>query len=148
MGWDKVIDGKLLRFLLVGLCNTAVSLAMMFGFYRIIGLGYWGSSALAYVLCSIMSFFLNRAYTFGNKDNVLRAGLRFALHIGVCYCVAYLIAKPLVRFFLRGAGALLSAAFLDQLAMLVGMALFTGMNYLGQRFFVFPDKKREGSVAE
>lgn len=147
MEWAQIADKKLLRFLLVGLCNTAVSLMMMFGFYRVLGYGYWGSSGWAYFLCSIMSFVLNRSYTFGSRDSVLRSGLRFALNIGVCYGMAYLLAKPLVRFCLRAAGAFLSAALLDQLAMLAGMALFTAMNYLGQRFFVFPEKKRGGGAA-
>ena len=29
------------------------------------------------------------------------------------------------------------------LSMLVGMVLFTGLNYLGQRFFAFREKKAE-----
>jgi len=138
-GLRRLIDGKLLRFLLVGSFNTLLSLAMMFGFYRVLGLGYWGSSALAYFLCSIVSYFLNRFYTFGSSAGFVQSGLRFALNIGLCYSIAYLLAKPMVRFGLGLAGGLFSAAFLDQLAMLAGMALFTGMNYLGQRLFVFPE---------
>jgi len=147
-GLRELIDGKLLRFLLVGSFNTALSLVMMFGFYRVLGLGYWGSSALAYFLCSIVSYFLNRSYTFRSSAGMMRSVLRFAVNIGVCYCVAYLLAKPMVRFGLGLTGGLFSATFLDQLAMLAGMALFTGMNYLGQRLYVFPDTKTTGQEKE
>jgi len=135
----KLFDQKLKRFILVGLFNTALSTAMMFGLYRLIGLGYWGSSSLSYFLCSIISYFLNKRYTFGSRAGYMQSGLRFAVNIGVCYGVAYLMAKPLVRFGLETMGSRISAEVLDQLAMLAGMVLFTGMNYLGQRFFVFPD---------
>ena len=144
----SLIDKKLLRFLLVGLFNTACSATMMFGFYRVLGLGYWGSSGLSCLLASIASFFLNRNYTFGSQAGIVRSGLRFAINIGVCYCVSYLMAKPLVRFLLEAAGGYASVELLDQLAMLAGMVLFTGVNYLGQRFYVFPETgTKRGSAA-
>ena len=144
----KLIDRKLRRFIVVGLLNTALSLAMMFGFYRLLGLGYWGASSLAYFLCSIVSYMLNKHYTFGSRAGYLRSGIRFTVNIGVCYCAAYLAARPLVRFMLGAAGNLLSARVIDQAAMLAGMVMFTGMNYLGQRFFVFPDTGTEGSACK
>jgi putative flippase GtrA len=126
------------RFLLVGLFNTGLGMATMFGFYQFAGLGYWGASALSYFLCSIVSYFLNRRYTFGSRAGYFRSGLRFALNIAVCYCLAYLMAKPLCRLVLGILSPDLSPELSDQLAMLAGMAMFTGFNYLGQRFFVFP----------
>ncbi|MCL1806030.1 MAG: GtrA family protein [Clostridiales bacterium] len=144
--WDaagKLFDRKFRRFILVGLCNTALGTSLMFGFYRILGLGYWGSSSLSYTLASVVSFILNKNYTFSAKSessaDMVRFGLKFAVNIGVCYFLAYLIAKPAVRFVLDVAGSRASPGFLDQLAMLAGMVLFTGFNYLGQRFFVFPE---------
>ena len=141
----KIFDQKLKRFILVGLFNTALSMTMMFGLYRFFRLGYWGSSALTFFLCSIVSYFLNRRYTFGSRAGYFRSGLRFALNIGVCYGVAYLAAKPLIRTFLKMIGSQIQAGLSEQLAMLAGMVLFTGMNYLGQRFFVFPENDRERS---
>lgn len=144
MSWGKyiggVVDQKLLRFLLVGACNTVLSIVMMFVLYRLFGFGYWGSSGVSYFLCSILSFYMNRHYTFGNHDGIMQAGFRFALNIGVCYAMAYLAAKPLVRFLLFKLRGSFSPDLMDQMAMLAGMVLFTGCNYLGQRLFVFPDK--------
>ena len=129
----KLFDPSLWRFLLVGCINTAVGAAIMFGLYNLAGCSYWFSTAANYVLTSILSFFLNKHFTFRSKTYSLREVLRFALNIAVCYGVAYGIAKPLVRWLLSGA----SDSLRDNVSMLTGMVLFTGCNYLGQRFFAF-----------
>ena len=132
-----LIDAKLLRFLIVGVINTLVGSAIMFGLYNLAHCSYWFSSAANYVLTSILSFFLNKYFTFKNKEQSLSQVLRFAVNIAVCYVLAYGIAKPLCRALLAGA----SVSVRDNVSMLVGMVLFTGLNYLGQRFFAFKSKE-------
>lgn len=133
----SVIDGKLLRFIIVGVINTLVGTAIMFGLYNLAGCGYWVSSVANYFLTSILSFFLNKYFTFRNKDHSLMQVVRFALNIAVCYLLAYGIAKPLALHLLTGAPKNIQ----ENVAMFVGMCLFTGFNYLGQRFFAFAEKK-------
>ncbi len=138
--WQRlraVIDAKLLKFLLVGVINTLVGTAIMFGLYNLAGASYWLSSAANYVLTSILSYFLNKYFTFRSKGSSLREILRFAVNIAVCYLLAYGVAQPLVTLALSAA----TDKVRDNVAMLVGMCLFTGLNYLGQRFFAFAEKK-------
>lgn len=138
--WQRlrcVVDAKLLKFLLVGVLNTLVGSAIMFGLYNLAGASYWLSSAANYVLTSILSFFLNKYFTFRSKGSSFREILRFAVNIAVCYGIAYGVAQPLVVWALSAA----TDAVRDNVAMLVGMCLFTGLNYLGQRFFAFAQKK-------
>ena len=108
----------------------------MFVAYNCIGLSYWVSSALNYVIGSIVSYFLNKHFTFKNKEQGWKPIVRFVINISICYLLAYGIAKPVVR-------AILSECTLkvqENVAMLVGMGLFVLLNYLGQRFFAFkPD---------
>ena len=80
----KIVDQELLRFIIVGLFNTFLGMVTMFGFYHL-GMGYWGASGLSYFLCSIVSFFLNKHFTFKNEDSLAQTGLRFAVNIAVCY---------------------------------------------------------------
>ena len=131
-----LIDKKLAKFLLVGVINTLVGTAIMFGLYNLAHCSYWVSSAANYILTSILSFFLNKYFTFGSKEKSAAEVLRFAVNIAVCYLLAYGIAKPLCLAALAGA----SAAVRDNVSMFVGMCLFTGFNYLGQRFFAFKQK--------
>ncbi len=140
--WQRlraVIDAKLLKFLLVGVINTLVGTAIMFGLYNLAGASYWLSSAANYILTSILSYFLNKYFTFRSQGGSLREILRFALNIAVCYLLAYGIAKPLVIWALSAT----TDKVRDNVAMLVGMCLFTGLNYLGQRFFAFAEKKND-----
>lgn len=131
-----LIDKKLAKFLVVGVINTLVGTAIMFGLYNLAHCSYWVSSAANYILTSILSFFLNKYFTFESKEKSAAEVLRFAVNIAVCYLLAYGIAKPLCLSALSGA----SSAVRDNVSMFVGMCLFTGFNYLGQRFFAFKQK--------
>ena len=133
----SLFDAKLLRFLIVGVINTLVGMAIMFGLYNLAHCSYWVSSAANYILTSILSFFLNKYFTFQNKEQSLSQVLRFVINIAVCYGLAYGIAKPLCRALLANA----SVTVRDNVSMLVGMVLFTGLNYLGQRFFAFQSEE-------
>ena len=138
---EKIIHNTILRFLIVGVVNTLVGTAIMFGLYNLAHCSYWVSSASNYILTSILSFFLNKFFTFRNKEKSWKQVVRFALNIAVCYLLAYGIAKPLCLHLLNGA-----AAVRDNISMLVGMCLFTAFNYCGQRFFAFKTQENDKHV--
>ncbi len=129
----SLMDAKLWKFLLVGVINTLVGTAIMFGLYNLAHVGYWLSSAANYILTSILSYFLNKYFTFRNTEKGWKPIFRFAVNIAVCYLLAYGIAEPLMRWALSGA----SDTLRENAAMFTGMCLFTGFNYLGQRLFAF-----------
>lgn len=130
---SRLFDKTFLKFFLVGVVNTLFGTAIMFLLYNIAGCSYWISSASNYIFGSILSFFLNKHFTFQNREKGFKVVLRFALNIAVCYLLAYGIAKPAVSYILSGAGTKAR----DNVSMLVGMGLFVCFNYLGQRFFAF-----------
>lgn len=147
----KLIDKTALKFLLVGVINTLVGTGVMFVFYNVCGFGYWFSSASNYVVGSIVSYLLNKYFTFQSKTNSIKSIVKFVINISVCYLVAYGAAKPLVywvcdvfrenvQFF-----SFLNDKWCDNLAMLAGMGIFVVLNYIGQRFFVF---KEEGETED
>ncbi|MCI9555721.1 MAG: GtrA family protein [Lawsonibacter sp.] len=137
----KLFDPTFFRFLLVGVANTLVGFGVMFGLYNLAGLhawgdtGYWISSAGNYVAGSIVSFFLNKHFTFRNREKGGKVVLRFVLNISVCYLLAYGLAKPAVRWALGGVG--LDEQLQGNLTMLAGSGMFVVLNYFGQRFFAF-----------
>ena len=65
----SLVDQKLLRFIIVGCINTVVGTAIMFGLYNLASCSYWVSSAANYILTSILSFFLNKYFTFQNHGS-------------------------------------------------------------------------------
>lgn len=129
----KVFDKTFLKFILVGIANTLFGTMVMFVFYNFLHFNYWISSASNYILGSILSYFLNRFFTFESKENSAKTIWKFAINISVCYLVAYGIAKPIAGVVFSG----ISIAAKDNISMLIGMCLFVGLNYLGQRFIVF-----------
>jgi len=129
----KWIDGTLLRFLLVGVINTLVGCGTMFLLYNLALWSYWASSAANYIVGGIVSFFLNKYFTFRKKEWSWKQVIRFAVNVAVCWLLAYGMAKPLVLHLLEEQSLWLQ----ENVAMFVGMCLYTALNYLGQRFFAF-----------
>lgn len=128
----------MLKFLAVGVLNTAFGAAIMFLLYNLAGCTYWVSSAANYILGSILSYFLNKYFTFQNKEHSWKIVAKFAANILVCYLIAYGVAKPLTLELMSRQPQKIQ----ENAAMLVGMVLFTGLNYLGQRYFAFRGKDR------
>ena len=133
----SLFDVKLLKFLLVGVLNTLVGDGLSFLLINLTDLNMWLATALPTVIASVMSYFLNKYFTFKNTEKGWRPALRFALNIAVCYLLAYGIAIPLMQWALSTAEPTLR----DNLSKLIGMCLFVGFNYLGQRLFAFRTKE-------
>jgi len=131
-----IFDTKFFKFILVGIINTIAGSAIMFLLYNAAHLGYWLSSVCNYCLTSVLSFFLNKYFTFGVRQwSVYMAGA-FILVIVFSYLIAYGISKPVMNYLLRNSPLKIR----ENVALFTGMCLFTGLNYLGQRFVVFRNK--------
>ena len=133
----KFFDPSMLRFLLVGVVNTLVGAGIMFLLYNLAGCSYWLSSAANYIVGGVVSYFLNKYYTFKNTERSWKQVLRFALNVAACWLLAYGIAKPLALRLLAGFDEKLQT----NATMLAGLCLYTALNYLGQRFFAFRAKE-------
>ncbi|MDR1025324.1 MAG: GtrA family protein, partial [Treponema sp.] len=124
-----IVDRTFLRFILVGIINTLAGLLIMLLLYNLAGLGYWLSSAINYLSTSILSFFLNKHFTFRVRRYSVLMVAAFILTIVCSYMLAYSIAKPIVHTLLKG----YSLKFRDNVSLFVGMCVFTLLNYIGQR---------------
>lgn len=139
----KLLDASIPKFLLVGVGNTLLSLALMF---LLEGLGYWPSTAIAYAAGAVMSFFLNRRFTFRSDEVLWKAAVKFAVNVAVCYAVAYAVAQPLVTWALGNTS--MDPVWQDRVAKVVGMGLYTALNYFGQRFFAFRRRRASSPDGE
>ena len=134
---SKSFDRTFWKFILVGVANTLFGTGIMFVFYNVFHFSYWISSASNYFFGSILSYLLNRMFTFRSEETTTKTLPRFVINISLCYLLAYGMAKPLVSHIL----SVFSQNIQENIAMLVGMCLFVGLNYIGQRFFVFKGKR-------
>jgi hypothetical protein len=65
--------------------------------------------------------------------------IAFVLTIAFSYLIAYGISKPAMNYLLRDSPQKIR----ENLALLTGMCLFTGINYFGQRLVVFKEARSE-----
>lgn len=123
------MSGKILRFLLVGLVNTFVGLGVTFLLYHGLQTGYWVATALGNASGVAVSYVLNRRYTFAVKAGGPRYWLKFLTVVVVSYFIAYRLSLTLIL--------VLFPTFGGTGAILVGMVLYTVLNFLGQNYWVF-----------
>lgn len=134
--WDR----SFLTFLIVGVVNTLFGLSVYYFCYNVLSAGYWPSSIADYVLGSVLSYFLNKRFSFHYQETDLKSIVRFIANIVVCFVLAYAIARPLTRWCLGIVGLPLSTEWIENIAGLTGTGIFMVLNYLGQRFFAFAQK--------
>ena len=130
---SSFFDATFLKFMLVGVVNTLVGTAIMFFCFNILAWSYWISSALNYMVGSIVSYLLNKRYTFQQKGHDWHTVWKFIVNVSVCYVLAYGLAKPFVAWMLSG----VTTNIQGNAALFIGMVLFVGFNYIGQRFWAF-----------
>ena len=128
---------QIFKFGLVGILNTVVGTTIMFLAYNVLNLGYWLSSALNYIVGSVLSYFLNKYFTFGSRRRSNMEVIRFLINILLCYLLAYGLALPFVRSFIFAIGICLEKQLLEQISMICGMCFFIFLNFFGQKLFVF-----------
>lgn len=129
---NKLFDKSFIIFLLVGGINTLVSAVLMFLLEKT---GYWVSTVVAYAVGAAISFFLNKKFTFKSEGNTGKSAAKFIINVAICYIIAYSVAQPLATLILSATS--LSPLWIERIAKLFGMGLYTLINYFGQKFFAF-----------
>ena len=135
----KYVDKKLIKFLFVGLINTIIGAGLMFVLYNCAHCGYWFSSSCNYIIGGIVSFFLNKFFTFSNNEKSIKQVIFFILNLVLCSILAYLVAKRFIYYIL----SFQNESIRDNVSLFVGMCLYTLLNYFGQRLIVFTDKEKK-----
>lgn len=128
---------EFIRFLFVGCLNTFLGIILIFFIYNQCYLGYWGSSALAYILVSVLSFILNRKIVFSYNTCSFKVILRFVLNITISYLLSYSIARIFIPLLCSGLLKHFTEPMQNNIILIGGACLFTCLNFLGQKFIVF-----------
>ncbi|MGZ4164820.1 MAG: GtrA family protein [Tumebacillaceae bacterium] len=123
------------RFLLVGVLNTLVGLSATYLLLNVFQLSYYPSTFLGNAIGAVVSFFLNKTFTFKSKGAIGWDAVRFVVVILVCYGVSYTWGLHLTKSLLSHLTT--NSKWVENGAVLVGAGFYTITNYLGQRFFTF-----------
>lgn len=141
-----MLRSSFIRFLLVGLINTAVGLSIMYACLLLFHLSYWNSTFIGNLVGAAVSYMLNKNITFQSNARFVGSSIRFIIVILASYFIAYKLGLVLVEAAV-GKSPLLTD-YVEVIAVLFGSGMYTILNYLGQKYLVFSPKYQQvpGSV--
>lgn len=119
----KIADVTLIKYLIVGVINTLVTLTCIFLLMKF-GFGIYYSNIIGYVLGVILGFLLNTAFTFNKKISFDRT-LKYCLAIGICYLLNLMVITYLLYFNLN-----------EYLIQLLGMVVYTITGFALNKYWV------------
>ncbi|GBQ81440.1 GtrA family protein [Gluconacetobacter johannae DSM 13595] len=119
--------GELARFLFVGAGNTLFGLLLIFMLISYAGADYRVANFLGYMAGYVISFSLNRLWTFRHAGCWKKGFLRWSL----VALIAYLVNLSVVVFTHTEMGIGIYTA------QITGIAVYTMTSFLGGRFFAF-----------
>jgi putative flippase GtrA len=122
--------GYVLRFLLVGVLNTFVGLGTIYACKYFLSLEDVPSNMIGYTVGLINSFFWNRRWTFSHSGDTGRTAVKFVLVFLFAYAANLVTAMVLIKQFDVG----------SYIAHAMATIPYTGLFYLGSRYFVFARK--------
>ena len=115
------------RFLSVGVANTALGYAVIFGCMYLAGLSPELSNAAGYAVGLLVSYFLNRHFTFRSAQRRSTEFVRFGIVFLVAYTANLVVLIVLVRTLEVHAG----------LSQLIAGIIYVGTAYLLNKHYVF-----------
>lgn len=129
-------DNELVKFLIVGVLNTIIGASIMFAAYNLMGLNYWVSTSLNYIIAGIFSFFANKKITFKSEGKTFQKIILFIMTLVFCYFIAFYLSKKIMIFI-----NINNIKLKENVSMVLGMIIYTALNFILQKKVVF---RKEG----
>jgi len=120
------LDASVPRFLLVGVGNTLAGLVIIY-LAKAVGIGDVTANATGYGVGLVLSFVLNKRWTFRHDGPVLSTLMRFIVVIGLAYVANLAVVL----------GAISVLGINSYIAQALGIPAYTAVAYLGSRWYVF-----------
>lgn len=122
----KILQYSFIKYLMVGMINTLVGFGIIFILmYR--GLLPEIANFIGYLCGFILSFILNKYFTFKSKNYVKSEFIRFALSMGIAYLINLLILVISYRYF----------GINEYISQIIAGIFYTLSGYLLSKFYAF-----------
>ncbi|HIX27842.1 MAG TPA: GtrA family protein [Candidatus Barnesiella excrementigallinarum] len=125
---DKKTLWQLIRFGIVGVINTLITLAVIYLLQEVLDVKYTTANLAGYVAGVINSFFWSKLWVFKKlNSNFIREAVLFLISFGVCYGIQFVSLLVLVELL----------HIPDLWAQLLGMVVYTLCNFIMNRCITF-----------
>lgn len=131
---------QLIKYAIVGVMNTLLTLGVIFLCKSIIGVNPYVSNAIGYLIGLINSFLWNRQWVFHADDGrIHHQAARFLLGFFLCYGIQLLVVWLLNKSSFGEIEINISGFVLSGygIATLIGNIVYTGCNFIYNRFVAF-----------
>lgn len=129
-------NNELVKFLIVGVLNTIIGASIMYVAYNFLGLNYWISTSLNYIVAGTFSFFANKKFTFKSEGKTFQKIILFIITLVFCYFIAFYLSKKIMIFI-----NIDNIKLKENISMFLGMIIYTVLNFIFQKKIVF---RKEG----
>ncbi|MBM6594326.1 GtrA family protein [Microvirga pudoricolor] len=119
---------QLVKFAVIGGCNTLLTLSIIVGLSHGFGVSPYAANAVGYVCGLALSYVLNRAWTFRSHSDHRRSVPLFLL----VFAVAYLANLATLAGLMPGLG--------EVAAQVAGAVVYTAVFFIGSRTIAFRDR--------
>ena len=134
--WDR----SLMTFLIIGGINTVLSMSLNFVLREYAHWPLFLSSAVAFSALAVPAFYFNRKYSFKSKAPLGQSIFRFAVVTVVCFLLSFGLRQAVMPW-VEVHWLASWPSFAVTLVNIVGIqAVFTILNYTGQRLWAFGEK--------
>ena len=128
------------KYAMVGVMNTLVTLILILNFKTLFGIDQYVSNAIGYVGGLINSFFWNKKWVFRSQRGMWKEAFKFGLGFLLCYGIQLLAVWALnehtfLQTVLFNIGFYTVSGY--AIATLIGMLLYTLLNFLYNRLVTF-----------
>jgi len=129
---DKITQtiGQLVKYGLVGISNTLITLAIIFVFMKLFNFSYIISNAAGFLFGFINSFILNRMWTFKSKNSMGRESIFYILIFAVCYMLQLILLVVLKE----------KLQIKPEYAQIIAIVFYSILNFSGNKFITFKNK--------
>jgi len=127
-------DESLVRFAIVGIANTMVGLAIIWAAKWLTGVGDVTANIIGYAFGVLISFKLNKSWTFGYNGSTGVSLVRFLVALGIAYMMNLITVIAALGLGVNG-----------YIAQALGILPYTAFTYFASKLFVFPKDTSIGS---
>lgn len=149
------ISAEFVKYCLVGVVNTFCGLGSAYFCLNYLDTTYFVSAVIAYVIGILVSFSLNKKFTFGHEGKAGTAFFKFIFTMLPSYIFSYFSGWALAKIVLS-AGILgnvflkifslfsiCASKFSDNLALFLSMLIYLILGYSINKYFVFKKNKSQ-----